>query len=67
MQMEDTKEAILTALDRCDSCGSQAYFMVIFERGDLVFCRHHFMENEVALRVHSYHIIDQSDMLKELA
>jgi hypothetical protein len=41
--------------------------MVIFERGDLVFCRHHFMENEVALRVHSYHIIDQSDMLKELA
>ena len=66
MQMEDTKEAVLTALDRCDSCGSQAYFMVIFERGDLIFCRHHFMKNEDALREHAYHIIDQSGMLEEL-
>jgi hypothetical protein len=29
----------LTALDRCDVCGAQAYIRVELASGDLVFCR----------------------------
>lgn len=31
----------LTAHDRCDSCGSQAYVRAITEHGELLFCSHH--------------------------
>lgn len=31
----------LTALDRCDSCGAQAYVSVKFAAGELLFCGHH--------------------------
>ncbi len=31
----------LTALDRCDSCGAQAYVRVTMSTGDLYFCAHH--------------------------
>ena len=31
----------LTALDRCDSCGAQAYIRVTMSTGDLYFCAHH--------------------------
>jgi len=31
----------LTALDRCDSCGAQAYVRVTLASGDLYFCGHH--------------------------
>lgn len=31
----------LTALDRCDSCGAQAYIRVQLDRGELLFCAHH--------------------------
>lgn len=33
--------AELTALDRCDSCGAQAYVRVTLESGVLYFCAHH--------------------------
>ena len=32
---------ILTALDRCDSCGAQAYVKVTMAAGELLFCAHH--------------------------
>jgi hypothetical protein len=32
---------ILTALDRCDSCGAQAYVKVTMASGELLFCAHH--------------------------
>ncbi|MDO9590889.1 MAG: hypothetical protein Q7J04_07085 [Microcella sp.] len=38
----------LTALDRCDSCGAQAYVRVTLATGELLFCGHHaarFREN----------------------
>lgn len=35
--VEDT----LTAHDRCDSCGAQAYIRVTLENGELLFCAHH--------------------------
>jgi hypothetical protein len=31
----------LTGLDRCDSCGAQAYVRVTMSTGDLYFCAHH--------------------------
>jgi len=31
----------LTAFDRCDSCGAQAYVRVTLESGELLFCAHH--------------------------
>ena len=36
------KEYTLSALDRCDSCGAQAYVMVKGSTGDLMFCGHHY-------------------------
>lgn len=43
---EDTDVAALTALDRCDSCGAQAYVRVHFTTGDLLFCAHHATRHE---------------------
>jgi len=31
----------LTALDRCDACGAQAYIKVEMQNGELLFCAHH--------------------------
>ncbi|MRG58368.1 hypothetical protein GE115_00545 [Agromyces sp. CFH 90414] len=31
----------LTALDRCDACGAQAYIRVTVASGELLFCAHH--------------------------
>jgi len=31
----------LTAFDRCDSCGAQAYIKVTMSSGELLFCAHH--------------------------
>tara|TARA_Y100000817_G_scaffold301022_1_gene280616 strand:- start:502 stop:756 length:255 start_codon:yes stop_codon:yes gene_type:complete len=31
----------LTAFDRCDSCGAQAYVRVTLASGELLFCAHH--------------------------
>ena len=32
---------LLTAGDRCDSCGAQAYVRVTMASGELLFCAHH--------------------------
>ncbi len=31
----------LTALDRCDYCGAQAYVKATLATGELLFCNHH--------------------------
>lgn len=36
------KKRQLTAKDRCDACGSQAYVWVNGITGDLLFCGHHY-------------------------
>lgn len=38
----ESKEKVLTALDRCDSCGAQAYVKVSGVSGELTFCSHHY-------------------------
>jgi hypothetical protein len=61
--MEQTEEKVIDIVERCDSCNAQAYFMAIFESGELYFCRHHFMKNEEAITDIAYHIVDQSETL----
>jgi ribosomal protein S14 len=61
--MEQTEERAITAHDRCDQCGAQAYFLSIFESGELYFCRHHFLKNEEMIRELAYHVVDQSGTL----
>lgn len=42
--------SLLTALDRCDRCGAQAYVRVILANGgELLFCAHHGRQHEPAL------------------
>lgn len=49
----------LTALDRCDLCGSQAYVGVVFKTGDLLFCAHHFREFEAKMSLTAEQVFDE--------
>ena len=40
----------LTAGDRCDSCGAQAYVRVTLATGELLFCAHHARKHEDKLK-----------------
>jgi hypothetical protein len=54
----------LTATDRCDRCGAQAYVRVVLSSGsELLFCAHHWRQNEDRLREISVNIHDESDRL----
>lgn len=39
---KETKEWLLKATDRCDSCGAEALVQVTGITGDLLFCGHHY-------------------------
>lgn len=39
----------LTALDRCDRCGAQAYLRANLKGSELLFCAHHAREHRDAL------------------
>lgn len=57
----------LTAADRCDRCGAQAYVRATMPSGfDLLLCAHHFRENEIQLRAVAASIQDESDRLSEV-
>lgn len=59
-----TAASSLTAADRCDRCGAQAYVRATMESGfDLLLCAHHFHENEGRLREVAVTIHDESDRL----
>jgi len=54
----------LTALDRCDRCGAQAYVQVhLIEGAELVFCGHHARQYEDKLREVAILIHDETDRL----
>ena len=42
-------EPELSAADRCDACGAQAYVRVTLATGELLFCAHHANENKSKL------------------
>ena len=54
----------LTAADRCDRCGAQAYVRVVLTSGgELLFCAHHGREHAPRLREVAAEIHDESDRL----
>ncbi|HZZ97426.1 MAG TPA: hypothetical protein VFE19_10430 [Jatrophihabitantaceae bacterium] len=54
----------LTATDRCDRCGAQAYVRTVLGSGsELLFCSHHWHDNEARLREIAVNIHDQTDRL----
>ncbi len=56
----------LTAADRCDRCGAQAYVRVILTSGlELLFCAHHGREYDAKLRAMDAEITDESARLLE--
>ncbi|WP_119727850.1 MULTISPECIES: DUF7455 domain-containing protein [Thermomonospora] len=56
----------LTAADRCDRCGAQAYVRaVLVGGGDLLFCAHHGRKYSASLRASGADIHDETDRLRE--
>ena len=55
----------LTALDRCDSCGAQAYIRATMESGTLLFCAHHAAKHREALEPLAKVWHDESEKLNE--
>lgn len=64
---EKTEEIVLTAQDRCDQCGAQAYVLVEGMSGSLMFCAHHYtkiMNNpnaKKAMESFAYKTLDRRD------
>lgn len=55
----------LSASDRCDRCGAQAYVRVVLSGGgELLFCRHHYSEHEGRLASLASAIDDERDSLE---
>jgi hypothetical protein len=40
-EVEVSTQREMTAADRCDVCGAQAYIRVTLATGELMFCSHH--------------------------
>ncbi len=57
--------APLTAADRCDRCGAQAYVRVVLPTGDLLFCGHHARKHADAFTDVALHIQDEMERLAE--
>jgi len=56
----------LTAADRCDRCGAQAYVRVTMQAGgELLFCAHHGREYAPKLRALEAVITDETVRLDE--
>ena len=54
----------LTALDRCDRCGAQAYMRVeLAGGGELLFCAHHAREHGSKLRTIAVNVHDETGKL----
>lgn len=55
----------LTALDRCDSCGAQAYIRVTIGESELLFCAHHGRRHQEKLSAIATEWHDESSRLHE--
>lgn len=54
----------LTAADRCDRCGAQAYLRVELQNGgELHFCAHHAREHGEKLRQIAVNVVDETHRL----
>lgn len=56
----------LTAADRCDRCGAQAYLRVeLLSGGELLFCAHHAREHGDALKEVAANMVDETSKLAQ--
>ena len=56
--------AALSAADRCDRCGAQAYLRVELQSGgELLFCAHHAREHGEKLKEIAVTLVDETDKL----
>ncbi len=56
----------LSASDRCDRCGAQAYLRVELQSGgELLFCAHHAREHSDKLKKIAVTFVDETDKLTE--
>jgi hypothetical protein len=56
----------LTAADRCDRCGAQAYLRVELQTGgELLFCAHHAREHGDKLREVAVNVVDETHKLAD--
>ena len=56
----------LTAADRCDRCGAQAYIRArLVTGGELLFCAHHGREHLPALMDKALDVLDETARLTE--
>lgn len=56
--------APLTAMDRCDRCGAQAYLRVELQTGgELLFCAHHAREHGDKLKEIAVNVVDETHKL----
>ncbi|HEY7044742.1 MAG TPA: hypothetical protein VH419_13820 [Nocardioidaceae bacterium] len=56
----------ITALDRCDRCGAQAYVRVeLVSGGELLFCAHHAREHAEKLQLVAASIHDETAKLAD--
>ena len=54
----------LTAQDRCDRCGAQAYLRVELQTGgELLFCAHHAREHGDKLKEIAANVVDETHKL----
>ena len=54
----------LSAADRCDRCGAQAYLRVELQSGgELLFCAHHAREHGDKLREVAANVVDETHKL----
>ncbi len=54
----------LTAADRCDRCGAQAYLRVELQSGgELLFCAHHAREHGDKLKQIAANVVDETHKL----
>ncbi|MDQ6895019.1 MAG: hypothetical protein M3171_00170 [Actinomycetota bacterium] len=64
--MNATLAPSLSAADRCDRCGAQAYIRARLESGgELLFCAHHGRQHLPQLQAHASEIHDETERLTE--
>jgi hypothetical protein len=58
----------LTAQDRCDRCGAQAYVQVqLTSGGELLFCAHHAKDHLPKLKEQGHKVLDETGRLASSA
>lgn len=57
--------SVLTATDRCDRCGAQAFIRATLAGGELLFCAHHGRKYAGALADSALLVEDHSEQINE--